>query len=195
MARIYTRGGDRGETGLWGGTRVSKASARLEAIGAVDELAAAIGMALAHGPPSGIRPWLETLQPDLFALGSHLATPGAAEGASRAGLPLLPEHRASEMEEWIDQVESQLPRLRKFIMPGGTPAGAALHLARTVGRRAERAVVGMADAGETVPASIIVYLNRLSDLLFTFARAANHEAGAPEIQWVPATVEGEPVFR
>ena len=185
MARIYTRGGDRGETGLWGGTRVSKSSTRLEAIGAVDELAAAIGLALAHSPPSGIQCRLETLQPDLFALGSHLATPGAVDGAGRAGLPRLPEHRIPEMEEWIDQVEARLPPLRKFIMPGGTPAGAALHFARTVGRRAERAVVGMAAAGEAVPASLIVYLNRLSDLLFTFARAANHEAGAPEVQWLP----------
>ena len=184
MSRIYTRTGDEGETGLFGGGRVPKHHARVRAYGEVDELNAAIGWALARLPrdQSRLRERLTLVQGDLFALGAHLATP--ADARSRDHIPPLPEERPSEMEHWIDEAEEELSPLRSFILPGGSDAGAALHLARTVCRRAERAVVALAEAVEIDPA-IVVYLNRLSDLLFTLARLANHRAGVPDVPWVP----------
>lgn len=184
MSRIYTRTGDEGETGLFGGGRVPKHHARVRAYGEVDELNAAVGWARARLPADQdeIRQRLGVVQADLFTLGAHLATPGDAR--SRGHIPPLPEDRAAEMERWIDEAEEELSPLRSFILPGGSEAGAALHLARTVCRRAERAVVALGDAADVEPA-ILVYLNRLSDLLFDLARLANHRAGVPETPWSP----------
>lgn len=180
--RIYTRTGDAGHTGLFGGGRVSKAAARVEAYGAVDELNATLGWVLANGPDARITEALRTAQADLFTIGAHLATPG---GRAASHVPDLPAHRIEAWERWIDAAEDELPPLRSFILPGGTPAAAALHVARTVCRRAERRVVHLAD-GEAIDGTVIVYLNRLSDLLFVAARLENHRAGAEEVRWDPA---------
>lgn len=189
MSRIYTRTGDQGETGLFGGGRVSKTDPRVAAYGTVDELNATLGWVLATlagdgeddgdgGEGSGVAGRITTIQRDLFALGAHLATP--ADAPSREHLPPLPADRPAELETWIDAADRELEPLTSFILPGGAPAGAALHVARTVCRRAERAVVALDD--DTDP-FITVYLNRLSDLLFTWARLMNHRAGAPETPW------------
>lgn len=182
--RIYTRTGDEGETGLFAGGRVSKASPRVDAYGAVDELNASLGVALTQLRDDGVRRMAGSIQPDLFVLGSHLATPPTRPGRRRPALPSLTEGRVAEMERWIDAAEEELPELDAFILPGGTPGGAQLHLARTVCRRAERRVTALA-AAEAVDAWIVVYLNRLSDLLFELARLENHRAGAPEVRWLP----------
>lgn len=179
--RIYTRTGDDGSTGLFGGGRVAKHDTRVEAYGAVDELNAVLGVAIATVEDATIRDRLQVLQPDLFAIGAHLATPNTASPAAKH-LPPLPEARTAEMEQWIDEASAELPPLRVFIMPGGRADAAALHHARTVCRRAERRVVELA-AAQDVPASAIVYLNRLSDLLFALARLANHRGGAGDMEW------------
>jgi cob(I)alamin adenosyltransferase len=184
--RIYTRTGDAGETGLFGGGRVPKSDPRVEAYGEIDELNAVLGWALASIGDASIAEMVAWIQPDLFAIGAHLATPGSPE-RRRPALPELPFDHARVMEQWIDTAETELPELRSFILPGGSPGGAALHLARTVCRRAERRVVALA-ALEPVAPAILVYLNRLSDLLFVLARLANHRAGAAERRWTP-TVE------
>ena len=176
--KIYTRTGDSGETGLFDGTRVSKADARVAAYGDVDELGAWLGLARAAGMDAGLAGWIEGIQRDLFALGARLADP-RHKIAARVEKAALGGDDVARLEGWIDQLEAALPPLRRFILPGGSPAGAALHVARTVCRRAERAVVGLDDAEPQV----VIYLNRLSDLLFVMARAANHRAGAPEIEW------------
>lgn len=184
MSRIYTRTGDQGETGLFGGGRVAKSSRRVSAYGEVDELNAVLGVAIERLPPDQVevRDRLRVVQGDLFTLGAHLATP--ADARSRSHIPPLPESRPGEMEGWIDQAEEELEPLRSFILPGGSGAGAALHLARTVCRRAERAVVALV-ADEDIDPLILVYLNRLSDLLFDLARLVNHRAGVPETPWKP----------
>lgn len=182
MPRIYTRTGDAGETGLFGGDRVSKAAARVAAYGEVDELNAVLGWVLVKTADPLVRDRLRVIQADLFTLGAHLATPPDAR--SRGHLPPLPEERVTEFERWIDSAEEEMEPLRSFILPGGDEAGAALHLARTVCRRAERVVVALA-GDEPVDATIIVYLNRLSDLLFDLARLANHRAEHPETPWQP----------
>jgi cob(I)alamin adenosyltransferase len=191
VQRIYTGTGDEGDTGLFGGGRVPKSHPRVAAYGAIDELNAVIGWALSQAHDTAIVERLALLQPDLFAIGAHLATV-VRPGAQRPKLPPLPEPRIVELEQWIDEAEAGLPELRAFVMPGGSPGGAALHVARTVCRRAERAVVHLArTAGESadphggVEASIIVYLNRVSDLLFVWARRENRHAGANEEQWLP----------
>jgi cob(I)alamin adenosyltransferase len=179
--KIYTRTGDSGETGLFDGTRVTKADARVSAYGDVDELNAWLGLARAGGPgglDAQLSGMLEQIQRDLFALGSQLADP-AHKIAPRVTKVAVGSGDVERLEGWIDLLEAELPPLRRFILAGGSPGGAALHVARTVCRRAERAVVGL---GEGV-ADVIVYLNRLSDLLFVMARAANHRAGAPEMEW------------
>ena len=177
MSRIYTRTGDDGETGLFGGGRVPKTHPRVAAYGTVDELNAVLGWAVAHLADGQVKDRLTTVQGDLFALGAHLATPPDAR--SRDHLPPLPDDRVAEMEAWIDAADQELEPLESFVLPGGSKPGAALHLARTVCRRAERAVVGLDD----VDGGITVYLNRLSDLLFTLARLTNHRAGSPEAPW------------
>lgn len=179
--RIYTRKGDSGETGLFGGERVSKSHVRVEAYGAVDELNAVLGLAVVE-LDDALAARLRAIQADLFAVGAHLA---AAEAAQRQRkLPVLPSSRVSEMEAWMDELDASLPALKAFILPGGSRAAAALHLARTVCRRAERRVVGLLEhAG--VDGSVVAYLNRLSDLLFVLAREANRRAGVDDELWSP----------
>ena len=179
--KIYTRTGDAGGTALFGGTRVSKADSRVAAYGDVDELNACLGTVRAQSELVGdVAALLEQLQKDLFAIGAQLADPGdkIAERVSKAAVTLTDIQR---LEEWIDRFESDLPPLRRFILPGGDRAGALLHFARTVCRRAERSIVALgADAVDT---HLLAYVNRLSDLLFVLARAVNHRAGQPEVEW------------
>ncbi|HSJ31583.1 MAG TPA: cob(I)yrinic acid a,c-diamide adenosyltransferase [Longimicrobiales bacterium] len=191
VQRIYTGTGDEGETGLFGGGRVPKSNPRVAAYGAVDELNAMIGWAISQVGEPVIASRLPELQPDLFTIGAHLATV-VRPGARPPKLPPLPEPRIAELERWIDEAETDLPELHAFVMPGGSPGGAALHVARTVCRRAEREVVRLAraageaaDPNDGVAASIIVYLNRVSDLLFVWARRENRHAGIDEEQWLP----------
>lgn len=178
--KIYTRTGDEGETSLFDQTRVSKTHPRVAAYGEVDELQACLGMVRAAGPGADLDQWCVEIQRDLFALGARLADP-AHRIAARVEKVVVDEASVARLERWIDRLDAELPPLAHFILAGGTPAGAALHLARTVCRRAERAVLA-AGRGEAEPIAI-VYLNRLSDLLFTMARAANHRAGAAETPW------------
>ena len=178
--KIYTRTGDGGETGLFDGTRVSKADARVAAYGDVDELNAWLGLARASLADPQLTEMVEQIQRDLFALGSRLADPShrIAERVAKAHVSI---DDVARLERWIDELESELPPLRRFILAGGSPSGAAFHVARTVCRRAERAIVGLGEA--SVDRDVLVYMNRLSDLLFVLARAANARAGAPELEW------------
>mgnify|MGYP001232347186 FL=1 len=186
--KIYTKTGDTGQTGLFAGPRVLKDHARIEAYGTVDELNAVLGVVrtecaeaaeLQTNLPS-LAPLLATLQNELFDLGAELATPNPAE----TRVPRVGEAQIAALEEAIDQFETQLPPLKTFILPGGTRAAAALHVARTVCRRAERAVVHLANQpDEHVSPLVIVYLNRLSDLLFVLARADNQAVGQGDILW------------
>ena len=180
--KIYTRGGDEGETSLFGAGRVGKGHPRVEAMGAVDELNAMIGWAVTQLGAGPSRDGLEALQHDLFALGAELATPAPREGRARPSTPPLPGARVPEMERWIDEAAAELPELQAFVLPGGSPPAAALHLARTVCRRAERAVVRLSES-EAVAEVVLVYLNRLSDLLFMLARLENHRAGTGDVEW------------
>jgi cob(I)alamin adenosyltransferase len=180
--KIYTRKGDGGETGLFGGGRVPKAHVRVEAYGDVDELNAALGMAVSAVADEEIRSKLSRIQNDLFSLGSSLATPGSEDGSARAATPPLPAGRVQEMEGWIDAASDETPPLRSFILPVGTDGAAALHLARTICRRAERAVVRLT-LQERADPIVLTYLNRLSDLLFSLARLENHRAGVPDTPW------------
>jgi cob(I)alamin adenosyltransferase len=184
--KIYTKTGDSGETGLFGGTRVSKADPRVAAYGDVDELNAYLGFAraaLRDVEDTELAAMVEHIQRDLFALGARLADPGhkIAERVTKAAVAA---GDITRLEEWIDALESALPPLRRFILAGGSPPGAALHVARTICRRAERAMVGLlaADTAAFEP-DLLIYINRLSDLLFVMARRANQRAGTPEIEW------------
>lgn len=181
--KIYTRTGDDGRTGLFGGGRVSKDHARVEAYGTVDELNAVLGWVLSGSLIPSTRERLETVQHDLFALGAALATPTPAEGRSRPRTPDVPVGRIDEMERWMDEAHEDLPELEAFVLPGGTEAASALHVARTVCRRAERSVVHLSGLGDVDP-DIVRYLNRLSDLLFTLSRLENHRAGGRDVEWV-----------
>lgn len=181
MTRIYTRTGDRGDTGLFDGTRVSKADPRVDAYGEVDELNAWLGFVRASpAADEAISASLVRIQRDLFALGAMLADPDHRI-ATRVEKAAVTDARVGELEQEIDELEASLPALRRFILAGGSPAGAALHVARTVCRRAERRVVGLGD--EAVDPIVVTYLNRLSDLLFVMARATNAGAGATEVEW------------
>ena len=180
MVKIYTKTGDSGETSLFDNTRVSKADARVDAYGEVDEVNACLGAARAAGVDPDTSVLIEALQKDLFALGARLADP-SARIAARVSKAAIGDADVQRLEQAIDRLEATLPPLRRFILPGGSAAGALLHLARTVCRRAERRVIGLG-AGAVDP-TLIVYLNRLSDLLFVMARAVNHRAGAPETEW------------
>ena len=179
--KIYTKGGDRGETALVDGSRVRKDHARVAAYGDVDELNSALGVVLAHPDGEALAPLLGPVQRDLFAIGAQLADPGARI-AARKEKAALPPDRIVALERAIDERQSRLPPLTAFVIPGGTPAVAFLHVARTVCRRAERTVVTL-DAKDPVDPLILVYLNRLSDLLFVLARDANHAAGRVEPKW------------
>lgn len=177
--KIYTKTGDRGETSLFDGTRVAKTNPRVAAYGEVDEVQAALGVASAVGLDRELADMVVTLQRDLFALGARLADP-SHRIAPRVSKIVINEDSVTRLEQWIDRLEAELPPLRHFILAGGAPPGAALHLARTVCRRAERATLAL---GEDVEPIILVYLNRLSDLLFVMARASNHRAGVAETEW------------
>jgi cob(I)alamin adenosyltransferase len=180
--RIYTRTGDAGDTGLFGGGRVGKDHPRVEAYGAVDELNAVLGWARSIELMPRIDEVLVPIQRDLFSIGALLATPTPEKVTERLRKARLDEARITELEQSIDAGETELEPLTSFILPGGTPKSAALHVARTVCRRAERRVVAMADDIE-VPPIVLQYLNRLSDLLFVLARVANRRAGAAEVTW------------
>ena len=178
--KIYTRTGDAGETGLFDGTRVSKADARVSTYGDVDELNAAIGLARALRVPAETDAMLDRIQRDLFALGARLADP-RHRIAARVEKTAVRADDVARLEGWIDHLEEELPPLRRFILPGGSQAGASLHVARAVCRRAERAMVALGpDAFEP---ELLVYVNRLSDLLFVMARAVNRRAGVPDAEW------------
>lgn len=180
--KIYTRTGDQGDTGLFGGARVPKDDARVEAYGTVDEANAAIGVAISHGSSLFIREVLKEIQSDLFTLGAELATvPGHED---RLGIALLTEADVTRLEQAIDEAEAPLPPLKNFVLPGGPPDVTALHLARTVVRRAERLVLTLSRR-ETVRPLPLVYLNRLADLLFVLARRAQHENGGQDQEWAP----------
>jgi cob(I)alamin adenosyltransferase len=180
--KIYTRTGDAGETALFGGGRVSKDHPRVAAYGDVDELNSAIGLVRATAPVDFLDPLLESIQRDLFAIGGHLATPDPEKVAAALAKASLSPDRVADFERAIDEADRELPPLRAFVLPAGTPKAAALHLARTVCRRAERHIVHLA-AREPVPELFLIYLNRLSDLLFTLARLANHRAGRADVTW------------
>jgi len=177
--KIYTRTGDTGETSLFGGTRARKSDPRVDAYGDVDELNAWLGLARSSMADSALADELVQLQRDLFALGAQLADP-ADRIAARVAKATLGDADVARLEQTIDRFEAELPALRRFILAGGAPAGAALHVARTVCRRAERRMVALAPP---VDAVLLRYINRLSDLLFVLARAANQRAGVPEIEW------------
>jgi cob(I)alamin adenosyltransferase len=178
--KIYTKSGDRGETGLFGGGRVPKSDPRVEAYGEVDEANAAVGAARAVLSDEALDAELARVQAELFVVGAELASPRGRE--ARGAVPAVDPAWATRLEGAIDRWEAELAPLRSFILPGGTPGAAALHLARGVCRRAERRVVALAAGAEVDPA-VLVYLNRLSDLLFVAARLANHRAGRPETTW------------
>ena len=178
--KIYTKTGDAGQTSLFDQTRVSKADARVDAYGEVDELNACLGAARAAGLDGDMSTAIETIQRELFAVGARLADP-SSRIAGRVTKAAISGHEIARLEQTIDRLEEALPPLRRFILPGGSAPGAWLHLARTVCRRAERRVVALGP--EAAEPLVIVYLNRLSDLLFVMARAANHRAGVPEIEW------------
>ncbi len=178
--KIYTRTGDLGETGLFGGPRVGKDVARLEACGTVDELNALLGQVRSGGLPEPIDRLLERIQGELFQVGAELATPDPpAHGTATIG----PQHVAA-LEEAIDQHQRGLAELRQFILPGGTAAAAGSHVARAVCRRAERRLVTLVrDSREPISLALLAYLNRLSDLLFVLGRALNAADGRPDVPW------------
>ncbi len=178
--KIYTRTGDDGDTGLFDGTRVSKSDPRVAAYGDVDELNAWLGFVRASSGDHDVTTMLEQIQRDLFGLGARLADP-AKRIAERVTKAAVSSGDVARLEEWIDRLESELPPLRRFILAGGSPAGAALHVARTVCRRAERSIVAL--GSDAIEPELLVYINRLSDLLFVMARAVNRRMAAPELEW------------
>ncbi|HXG69016.1 MAG TPA: cob(I)yrinic acid a,c-diamide adenosyltransferase [Gemmatimonadaceae bacterium] len=180
--KIYTKTGDDGDTGLFGGGRVQKDDPRVEAYGDVDELNAALGVARAADPMPRIDEVLVPLQRDLFSIGALLATPDREKMQQHLSKAKIDDGRIAELERAIDECERELQPLRAFIIPGGTQKAAALHLARTVCRRAERRVVRLQRDVE-IPQLVVIYLNRLSDLLFMLARVANVRAGNDEVTW------------
>ena len=177
--KIYTRTGDAGETSLFGGVRTRKDDARVDAYGEVDELNAWLGLLRASGIDAALDEEVVHFQRDLFALGSQLADPGDTL-APRVTKAVLTDADVVRIEQMIDRLEEELPPLRRFILAGGTPAGAAMHVARTVCRRAERRMVALEPAVDPV---LLRYINRLSDLLFVLARVVNHRGGVPETEW------------
>jgi cob(I)alamin adenosyltransferase len=186
MAKIYTRRGDDGSTGLFGGPRVRKDDLRVAAYGDADELNSALGMAreeLRDERQKDLAAIVDRLQSELFTLGSELATPDAE--AAPKEVPRITAEHVARLENEIDRLTAELPPMRNFILPGGSRAGAALHLCRTVCRRAERTTVELSRESR-VSAEALAYLNRLSDLLFVMARAANLRAGGIEIPWKPS---------
>lgn len=182
LNRIYTRTGDDGTTGLVDGARVAKDGARMAAIGEVDELNCAIGLAIVALGDGGDAALLATIQNDLFDLGADLATPGEDFAPSDMVLRIVPA-QVARLEQAIDRINDPVPPLRSFILPGGSEAAARVHLARAIARRAERAAVAAGREAPVNPAAL-AFLNRLSDLLFVLARALN-DNGAADVLWVP----------
>lgn len=181
--KLYTKGGDAGETSLFDGSRVSKDDPRVSSYGEVDELNAMLGWCrCAAGHEPAIAESLLTIQRDLFVIGAELATPPDSKPAGR--IPLLQADRYGELERWIDEACAAVPQLRHFILPGGTELAGRLHVARTCCRRVERVIVSLSNQSPQRP-ELIVYLNRLSDLLFAWARLVNHNAGSADIEWIP----------
>lgn len=181
LVKIYTRAGDDGSTGLLGPGRVSKSDPRVEAYGTVDELNAALGTVRALDPGHWLESELDHVQGELFTLGAELA---ATAEQALANLARLSDAHVARLEGWIDRLEEDLAPLQNFILPGGTPLGAQLHLARTICRRAERRLVALAGT-QSVDPRLVRYLNRLGDLLFVMARWCNARAGAVETAWRP----------
>ena len=203
--KIYTKGGDGGETTLLGGARLRKDDPRVAAYGTVDELNAVIGVSLALDADAGGRPGagadagaggggatlgdsagkLGAVQEDLFTIGARLAASNPARLVRKGTIPVLPAERIDALEVWIDALTAELPALDAFVLPGGSPVAAQLHVARTVCRRAERGVVALLEDQPDLGDVILPYLNRLSDLLFTLARHANRRAGREDTHWLP----------
>ncbi len=181
VTRIYTKTGDAGDTGLFGGRRVQKDDARVEAYGSVDELNAALGLVRAEGPPPQLEQATLELQAILFELGADLATPPGREKRPS----VIGAADVQRLEAQIDAAEAQLPPLKTFILPAGTRLAAVLHLSRAICRRAERRVVSLRAAEPDTSVWAVIFLNRLGDLLFVWARLANHAAGAAEVAWRP----------
>jgi len=178
--KIYTKTGDHGDTGLFGGPRVRKDAPRIEAYGAIDELNSVLGMARSQGTTGPLDALLQRIQNELFALGAQLATPDPAAHHTAFVGPA----QITALEQAIDTFEASLPPLTQFILPGGVPVAATLHLARTVCRRAERRLVSlMHQSSEPISDALLIYLNRLSDLLFVLARATNFAAGSSDVAW------------
>ena len=180
--KIYTRTGDEGDTGLFGGGRVPKDHPRVSAYGDVDELNSSLGLVRAVADQSFFDELLESIQRDLFAIGGHLATPDPERVRKSLEKASLSPARISEFEQIMDDADKALPPLRAFVLPAGTRIAATLHVARTVCRRAERSVVHLTHT-EAVPQIFLTYLNRLSDLLFTLARLANRRDGVADSTW------------
>lgn len=180
--KIYTKTGDRGDTGLFGGGRVPKDDPRVEAYGDVDELNAVLGMVRAVEVMQRIDEVIVPVQRDLFSIGSLLATPDLQKMHDHLAKARIDDGRISDLEQAIDECDRELEPLRAFIVPGGTPKAAALHVARTVCRRAERRVISLQREVE-IPGIVVIYLNRLSDLLFSLARVANARSGFGEVTW------------
>jgi len=183
LSRIVTRTGDAGTTGLGDGSRVSKTSARIEAIGTVDELNSSIGVVLAESLPAPVRTLLTDIQHDLFDLGGELSIPGHAA---------ISAAHIDRLEDEVEHYNAELPPLKEFILPGGTRVAALTHVTRTLCRRAERTVVALAAEDPSVSQPSRVYLNRLSDLLFVLARALNRAGGAPDVLWQKDRAHGSP---
>lgn len=177
--KIYTKTGDSGLTSLFGGGRVQKNAVRIEAYGTVDELNATIGVVRAHKPSQRVDEMLAIIQNELFVLGSDLATPHN----SRVQIDRITPEMSSRLESWIDELDAQLEPLRYFVLPGGSVTSSFLHISRTVCRRAERCVVTAKNI-ETISEETIIYLNRLSDLLFVMSRYENHVTQTPEVRWI-----------
>ena len=173
LTRIYTRTGDNGTTGLADGSRVGKDAPRVDAMGDVDELNSAIGLLLAEDLPEAMRAGMVAIQHDLLDLGGELCLPGHT---------LINEGNVTRLEQALDELNATLPPLKEFVLPGGSRAAAAAHLARTVCRRAERKLVALSRT-DNVPPLLLHYLNRLSDLLFVSARALNRHAGGDDVLW------------
>ncbi len=182
--RLYTATGDGGETSLFDGTRVAKDHPRVVAYGDVDELNSVLGWCRCAPPSEQISSRIERIQHLLFDLGAELATPPGSRQSNH--VPKVGEASCRELEGWIDQASDAVPPLRNFVLPGGCEPASRLHLARTCCRRSERAVIALARA-ETVRPEAIIFLNRLSDLLFAWAREANHLAGCGDQVWVAST--------
>ncbi len=185
--KIYTKTGDHGRTKLFGGDPVAKNDIRVDAYGTLDELNAHLGLALALDPADRLGlAGLRAVQDDLFVLGARLAAANPERATRKGAIPALDPARTDALEDWIDRLDEELAPLTSFILPGGSPVGAQLHVARTVCRRAERAITSLIPAQPDLRAIVLPYVNRLSDLLFTLARAANARAGSAETPWRPA---------